>query len=404
MPNFKYTAMDNNGKRMKGTFTASSSNDVAEMLKEKKFFPVSIQENKASKDQESVFVRFSKVNNKDLAVFCRQFYAMLNAGIPIISCIDIIQQQTTKKKFQGVIADLFEQLQKGYTFSEALKQNADIFPSIMINMVEAGEVSGNLDLIMERLSLHFEKEYKINNKIKSAMVYPAVLAVVTVGVVVFLLVAVMPTFIGMFEGTGVPLPTPTLILLSISGFLKTKWYIVIFAIALISYILMRTRQNDKLREGQDKFLLKRMPILNDITTKIVSSRFTRTMSTLLGSGVELLTAIEITSRVTGNKYVERVLAKVSEDVKKGVAMSDPLRHYNIFPPMIPSMIKIGEDSGSLDNILDKTANFYDDELDTAIQKLTSLVEPLMIVVMGVIVGFIVVAMMMPMFDMLQTVK
>ena len=147
-----------------------------------------------------------------------------------------------------------------------------------------------------------------------------------------------------------------------------------------------------------------MPILNDINTKIVSSRFTRTMSTLMGSGVELLTAIEITSRVTGNKYVERVLAKVSEDVKKGVAMSEPLKHYAIFPPMIPSMIKIGEDSGSLDNILDKTANFYDDELDSAIQKLTSLVEPLMIVFMGVIVGFIVVSMMMPMFDMIKTVQ
>ncbi|MBV1757632.1 MAG: type II secretion system F family protein [Dethiosulfatibacter sp.] len=404
MPNFKYTAMDNKGKRMKGTFTAASANDVSEMLKEKKFFPVHIEEAVRKSNSESIFERFSKVSNKDLAVFCRQFYAMLNAGIPIINCIDIIQQQTVKKKFQGVIADLFEQLQKGYTFSEALKQNADIFPNIMINMVEAGEVSGNLDLIMERLSQHFEKEYKINNKIKSAMAYPAVLAFVTVSVVIFLLVAVMPTFVSMFEGTGVPLPTPTLIILGISDFLQNRWYVVIGVIALIIYVLAKTRENDNLREGQDKFLLKRMPILNDINTKIVSSRFTRTMSTLIGSGVELLTAIEITSRVTGNKYVERILAKVSEDVKKGVPMSDPLKHYGIFPPMIPSMIKIGEDSGSLDNILDKTANFYDDELDTAIQKLTSLVEPIMIVFMGVIVGFIVVAMMMPMFDMLQTVK
>jgi type IV pilus assembly protein PilC len=404
MPSFKYTAMDNKGKRMKGTFTAASANDVSEMLKEKKFFPVTIEENKSSKESESVFARFSKVNNKDLAVFCRQFYAMLNAGIPIINCIDIIQQQTVKKKFQNVIADLFEQLQKGYTFSEALKQNADVFPSIMINMVEAGEVSGNLDLIMERLSVHFEKEYKINNKIKSAMAYPAVLAIVTIGVVTFLLMVVMPTFIGMFAGAGVALPKPTLIMMGISDFLRTKWYIVIFATALIIYLLMKTRQNDKLREGQDKFLLKRMPVLNDITTKIVSSRFTRTMSTLLGSGVELLTAIEITSRVTGNKYVETVLGKVSEDVKKGVTMSEPLKRYAVFPPMISSMIKIGEDSGALDNILDKTANFYDDELDTAIQKLTSLVEPIMIVIMGAIVGFIVVAMMMPMFDMLQTVS
>lgn len=403
MPNFKYIAMDNKGKRMKGTFTAGSANDVSEMLKEKRFFPVSIEEDKTTKGSDDILERFSKVTVKDLAIFCRQFYAMLNAGIPIINCIDIIQQQTTKKRFQKVILDLFEQLQKGYTFSEALKQNSDVFPSIMINMVEAGEVSGNLDLIMDRLSQHFEKEFKINNKIKSSMAYPAVLAFVTVGVVVFLLVGVMPTFISMFEGSGVPLPGPTILLMNISAFIKNRWYVILGVIALIVYLFIKSRENEKLRLGQDKFLLQRMPILRDVNSKIVSSRFTRTMSTLMGSGVELLTSIEITSRVTGNKYVESILAKVSDDVKKGVSMSEPLKKYGIFPPMIPSMIKIGEDSGSLDNILDKTANFYDDELENAIQKLTTMLEPLMIVVMGAVVGFIVIAMMMPIFDMAQTV-
>ncbi len=404
MPDFKYTALDTRGKKIKGTLSATSAANASDILKERKFFPVTINEATSKDNKEGVFDRFARINNKDFSVFCRQFYAMLNAGIPIINCLDIVQQQTLKKRFKNIIADLYEQLQKGYTFSEALKQHADIFPNIMISMVEAGEVSGNLDLIMERLSIHFEKEYRIDNKIRSAMAYPAVLAIVTVGVIVFMLLVVMPTFIGMFQSSGVALPAPTRVLLAISDFLKTRWYVVLAGLLIAAFLILRSRQNEKTRLAQDKFILKRMPILRDINTKIVSSRFTRTMSTLIGSGVELLTAIEITSRVTGNKHVEKVLAQVAEDVKKGVGMSEPLKHYGVFPPMIPSMIRIGEDSGSLDNILDKTADFYDDELETAIQKLTSLIEPLMIVLMGGIIGFIVIAMMMPMFDMLQTVS
>jgi type IV pilus assembly protein PilC len=403
MPNFTYTALDNKGKKIKGNITASSTNDVSEMLKDKSFYPLDIQEKKSAASDDGILSRFAKISSKDLAVFCRQFYAMLNAGIPIINCLDIVQQQTPKKKFQVVISDLYEQLQKGYTFSEALKQNADVFPHIMINMVEAGEVSGNMDIIMERLAVHFEKEYKIDNKIKSSMAYPVMLAIITVTVVIFMLTFVMPTFTRMFTSSGVELPGPTRMMLSISDFLRNRWYVVIGAIALIIYAAAKSRDNEKMRLSQDKFILKRMPILRDINTKIVSSRFTRTMSTLMSSGVELLTSIEITSRVTGNKYVEKILDQVAEDVKKGVGMSDPLRRYAVFPPMIPSMIKIGEDSGSLDDILDKTANFYDDELESAIQKLTSLVEPIMIVLMAIIVGFVAVAMVLPIFDMANTV-
>lgn len=403
MPNYDYVALNNKSKKIKGKLTASSMSDATTALKEKSYFPLEVSESKYKSKEDNILARFSKISNKDLAVFCRQFYAMLNAGIPIIQCLDIVKQQTEKQKFSLVIADIYEQLQKGYTFSEALKQNADTFPSIMINLVEAGEVSGNLDSIMERLAVHFEKEHKIENKIKGAMVYPIILAIVTVAVVVFLLIVVMPTFMGMFEGSGVPLPMPTVILLNISKFLQNQWYVAIGAIIVIGYIIRKARQNEHLRLGQDKFVLQRMPVLKGVTTKIVSSRFSRTMSTLIGSGVELLTAIEITSRVTGNKYVEKILMQVGEDVKKGVGMSDPLRRYDVFPSMIPSMIKIGEDSGSLDNILEKTANFYDEELETAIQKLMSMIEPLMIVFMAVIIGFIVIAMMLPMFDMLKTV-
>ena len=329
---------------------------------------------------------------------------MLNAGIPIINCLDIVQQQTQKKKFRIIIADIYEQLQKGYTFSEALKQHADTFPNIMISMVETGELSGNLDVIMTRLAEHFEKEFKIENKVKSAMAYPVILVIVTILVVIFMLTQVLPTFVSMFESSGVELPLPTQIMMSISDFLITRWYVLVFGVAVIALAMTKIETSNEMRIKQDHFKLTKIPIYKDVSVKIVSARFTRTMATLIGSGVELLSAIEVTSRVTGNKYVESILSKVADDVKKGVGMSEPIRRYNIFPPMIPSMIKIGEDSGALEDILDKTADFYDEELDTAIQRLTSMIEPIMIVVMAVVVGSIIIAMMMPMFDMVKTVN
>ncbi len=403
MPSFKYTALNNKGSRIRGNYTAATASDVSEMLKNKKFFPVEISEDKGYKSKDSILSKFSKIKAKDLAVFCRQFQAMISAGIPIINCLDIIQQQTLKSKFKMIIADIYEQLQKGYTFSEALKQHADVFPNIMISMVETGELSGNLDVIMERLSEHFEKEFKIENKIKSAMAYPVILVIVTLIVVVFMLTSVLPTFVSMFESSGVELPMPTLIMLAISDFIITRWYVLVFGALAIILLFTKMDFSNEMIVRQDKFKLTMIPVYKDVNIKIVSARFTRTMATLISSGVELLTALEVTSRVTGNKYVEEVLAKVADDVKKGVGMSEPLRHYNLFPPMIPSMIKIGEDSGALEDILDKTADFYDEELDSAILKLTSMIEPIMIVIMAVIVGSIIIAMMMPMFDMVKTV-
>jgi type IV pilus assembly protein PilC len=404
MPSFKYTALSNKGTKIRGNYTATTASDVAEMLKHKKYYPVEISEDSGYKDTEGIMSKFTKIKAKDLAVFCRQFQAMLNAGIPIINCLDIVQQQTEKKKFKIIIADIYEQLQKGYTFSEALKQHADVFPNIMISMVETGELSGNLDVIMTRLAEHFEKEFKIENKVKSAMAYPVILVIVTLLVVIFMLTQVLPTFVSMFESSGVELPLPTRIMMSISDFIIARWYVLVFGVTAIALAMTKIETSQELKIKQDKFKLTRIPIYKDVSVKIVSARFTRTMATLIGSGVELLTAIEVTSRVTGNKYVEQILGKVADDVKKGVGMSEPIRRYNIFPPMIPSMIKIGEDSGALEDILDKTADFYDEELDSAIQKLTSMIEPLMIVVMAVIVGSIIIAMMMPMFDMVKTVQ
>src|SRR6056297_50091 len=390
MPNFNYTALDDRGKKISGSYNTSSISDVIEMLKSKKYIPVKINEKKSKSVDISFLDVFSKVKIKDLAVFCRQFQVMLNAGVTIVSSLDILQAQTDKKVFKTIIQDLFEKVQKGATFSEALKSHKDVFPEIMISMVEAGEVSGNLDVIMERLSTHFEKEFKIENKVKGAMIYPIILVIAVVAVVTFLLIFVMPMFVGMFTGAGVELPMLTQVLLNISDFLRTRWYVVIGVIAGVFLLYKRLMKEESNRIRRDKFKLK-VPIIKDVQVKVASSRFTRTLSTLLGSGVELMKSIEIVSRVTGNAHISSILTQVKEDLRKGGTLSEPLRRYGIFPPMIPAMVNIGEESGAIEEVLDKTADFYDEEVDTAIQKLTTMVEPVMLVLMGFLVGFIVIA-------------
>ncbi len=402
MPLFEYTVLNQNGKRIKDTYTAQTASEVTFMLKEREYIILNVEEVK-NKTSISLFTNLQRVTSKDLAVFCRQFQAMLNAGVPIINCLDIIKQQTDNKRLRNIINDLFENLQKGFTFSEALRKHDNVFPEILINMVEAGEVSGNLDVIMDRLAIHFEKEFKIENKIKGAMAYPIVLAIVATAVVIFLLTSVMPTFIGMFESSGVELPAPTIAMLNMSDFIQNRWYIIIIFITLIIVLVKTLSSNKSTKIGIDKLKLE-IPILKNVNLKIATSRFTRTLSTLLGSGVPLINALEIVAKVTGNEYIGSVILKSKEDVRKGIGLSEPLKHSRVFPPMVTSMMKIGEDSGAIEEILAKTADFYDEEVDSAVQKLTTVLEPIMIVFMALIIGFIVIAMVMPMFDMVSTIQ
>jgi type IV pilus assembly protein PilC len=402
MPVYRYKAIKDNGERTEGTYAANSRQDVISMLRDKGYYPIDVQEEIQGKDIKA-FNLFSKVKIKDIAVFCRQFYAMLNSGITIVSCLDVLKQQTENKKLRIVIGEVYDDVQKGLTFSEALRKHDDVFPELLINMVEAGEVSGNLDDIMARMAVHFEKENKINNKIKGAMVYPIVLSILAVVVVVFLLTFVMPTFVGMFQGTGLELPMPTRILLRISDIIRNYWYIIISILLIAAVGIKRYIKTDNGRYIVDSIKF-RLPIVKSTTKKVITSRFTRTLSTLLSSGVSLIQALEIVSKVVGNKVVSDGILEAKEEIRKGISLAEPLDRIGVFPPMVVSMIRIGEDSGSLDEILDKTANFFDEEVEASIQKMTTLLEPLMIIAMAVIVGFIVIAMVMPMFDMINTIQ
>ncbi len=397
MATYKYKAITNEGKSLEGTYSAKNREEVVLMLRENKYYPIDIKESDEEKDIRNIRV-LGKVKAKDIAVFCRQFYTMLNAGITLINCLDILRQQTENKRLKDVTEKVYEDVQKGLTFSEALKNYKNVFPELLINMVEAGEVSGNLDTIMDRMADHYEKEFKINNKIKGAMVYPIILSIVAIGVVIFLLTFVMPTFMQMFEGGDTPLPAPTRLLLAISDALKQYWYLFIGGLALIVIGTGRLLKIEKIRLWVDSIKLK-LPVIKGITEKIVTSRFTRTFSTLSSSGIPLLESLEIVANVVGNKIVGNKLNIAKEEVRKGVTLSKTIKDTDVFPVMVTSMIEVGEESGSLDEILEKTAAFYDEELEAAMQKLTTMIEPLMIVVMAVAIGFIVIAMILPMFDM-----
>lgn len=401
MPVYRYKVINAQGSAQDGTETAATRSELMFRLRERKLYPVKVEE-VIEKDIKDLDV-FGRIKIKQIAIFNRQFATMLNAGVTIVNCLDILRQQTGHKKMKKIINELYEDVQKGLTFSEALSKHGDVFPHLMISMIEAGESSGSLDTVLMRTAVHYEKEAKINNKIKSAMIYPLVLMIVATAVVIFLLTFVMPTFISMFEGSNVDLPGPTRALLAISKSLSSFWYI--YAIIIISaiYLFRRFSATSEGRLIIDRWKL-RLPVIKGLTSRVISARFTRTMSTLLASGIPLLQAMENVAGAVGNSVVEQSILSAREDVRKGVALSSPIRKMGYFPPMVDNMIKIGEEAGTLDDILDKTANIYDEEVETEIQRLLSLMEPVMIVFMALIVGFIVIAMMMPMFDMLKTVQ
>lgn len=400
MPVFRYRAITSAGATIQGTFTAAVRSEVVEMLRQRNSFPVTVEE---EQQRDLNFKIFSGVGVRDMAVFCRQFHSMLNAGVNILTCLDILRVQIENKKLREVAGQLYENVQKGLTFSQALSRHRDVFPNLLISMVEAGEMSGNLDAILNRMAHHYEKEYKLNNKIKSAMVYPIILMVVAVLVVTFLLTFVMPTFVGMFTTTNVELPLPTRILLAISKFLQYYWYLLFAAVGLIIYGFLQYSRSPSGRRRLDELKL-RLPVIKGVARKVTASRFTRTMSTMMMSGIPLLQALENVAQVVDNTVIMEAILKIREDVRRGKTLSDPVQASGHFPPMVDNMIRIGEESGTLDDLMNKSADFFDEEVDIAVQRLTTLFEPAMIVVMGIIVGFIVISMVMPMFDMVKTVQ
>ncbi len=396
--------IDLDGKVLSTTYKGETKEEVVQMIRSKGHTPVKV-EVEASKGQDvaNLSIFQPKVKVKDIAVFCKQLHTMLHAGMPLISALDVLTNQSENKVIRNTVKDMANQVQKGEILSTAMKRHRKIFPNLLVNMVEAGEMTGNLDSVLERMSEHYIKEERINGKIKAAMTYPMVLSVLIVVVVSFLLIFIMPTFVRMFEGSGVALPLPTRIVIATGEILKNYWYIIIAVIIALIVFITQLLKSKAVRLRVQRVLLK-FPVLGPSLAKIATSRFTRTFSTLLASGIAVMQALETSANVTGNEVVIYGISNVIEDIKKGSTISSRLKSVGVFPPMMISMVSIGEESGSLESMLEKTADFYDQELESSITRIIGLIEPLMIVVMAVVIGFIVVSMMMPMFGMLNTIK
>ncbi len=397
---YKYVAVTDTGFKVTGSVEANSEADVVNMLRGNQYFPISVERDISAEAGIELFA--PKVTKKDLAVFCKQFYTMLDAGLSIVRCLDVLAAQTENKTLKKAISSLADNVQKGMTLSEAMALQPKVFPKILVNMVEAGEVSGDLDGILEKMAVHFEKENKIESKVKSSTVYPIALLVVTICVVVFMIVFVLPTFISMFEGSGTELPGATQLLINLSNSMRSKWYVYLGVVTAVVLGVKAFTSSERGRRTFD-FIKLKLPVISTTTVKVVTSRFTRTLSTLISSGIPLLRSMEVVSKVVDNSVVEQRIKDSIEDIRRGIPLSRAVKEVGLFPPMVDSMIRIGEESGALDDILLKTADFYDEEVEVALTRMTTLIEPIMIVFMALIIGFIVIAMYMPMFEVITTI-
>ena len=402
MAKYQYKAKDMSGRIIEGIYEAPDRKNVVDMIRQKSFFLIELKEIQDRKDIKEMDL-FAKVSVKDLTIFCKQFASILKAGVPLIQALNMLGEQTENPVLRNIIVKVSSDIQKGSSLSAAMGVHSKYFPPILIHMVHAGEVSGTLENSLEVMSVHFEKAYKLKQKVKSAMIYPIVVLVVAVIVVIFLMIFVVPTFTSMFESSGAELPGITKALIDISGFMRNN-YIVLFVIFAIIFAAIRVYlSTESGRLTFDKFKL-RMPLLGKIQTTSIAATFARTMSTLMGSGVGITEAIRITGKILDNTHAIEQMEKIERQVREGKGLYGPVKDTALFPAMIVNMIMLGEESGTLEDMLGKTALFYEEEVDEATQRLTSMLEPLIIIILAVVVAFIVISIALPMFDMSSLVK
>ena len=397
MAQYNYKAMDKNGKAKKGSIEAINLDKAKEKLKSEGLIVQDIKEQGAGKKGGG-----KKGKNKDLAVFCKQFSAVLNAGVTIISALEMMSEQLENKTLKRALQEAQSYVQKGGTLADAFKLNPKVFPPIMINMTAAGEMSGNLEICFDRLTTHFETANALHSKVKGAVTYPIVILIVVVAVVAVLLVGVIPQFSQMFDDLGSELPAATQMLVNLSNFLQHKWYILVIIVAAIVFGLKAFGKTEPGSLMYAKIGIK-FPLFGNLTIKSAAATFSRTMATLMASGISLIDAVEQVAKMINNRIIREALLDAKTQIAKGVPLSKPLRDCGIFPPMLPQMTKIGEETGNIEDMMDKVADYYEMEVNDATDALTAAMEPLIIVIMGVVVGGIVMAIYSPMLSMYDAV-
>ncbi|CAN5166134.1 type II secretion system F family protein [soil metagenome] len=399
MPAFVYKARAASGETQAGEINAASQAEVVGQLRRRRLVVVSVK----PKPREFNISLGKGFKTRDLVHFTRQFATMINAGLPLVQSLDILANQQGKPVVADKIRALLQDVEAGSTLADGMRRNPEFFNDIYVNMVAAGEAGGILDTILSRLAEYLEAADRLKRKVKGAMFYPATVLAFAGLAIAVLLIFVIPTFAGFFEGAGVALPLPTRIVMAMSDFLVGYWWAVGAGLFMAGYALRSYRRTPLGKLAIDKLLL-RLPFLGPVLKKAAIARFSRTLGTLVQSGVPILEGLDITARTAGNRVIEDAIMASRVSIAGGDTISDPLKRSEIFPPMVVQMINVGEQTGGLDDMLEKIADFYDEEVEAAVQALTSIIEPVMIVFLGAIVGGMVVAMYLPIFDIIQTVE
>lgn len=398
---YRWQGVSPRGETINGEMEAATRDAVLARLRAQRIQPIpaKIRERGKGLDREIALPGLGeKVKTHDVVVFTRQLGTMIDAGLPIVQCLDILASQTENKKFRGVIRTLKDDVEAGSTFTEALRKHNKIFDDLFVNMISAGEIGGILDTILQRLSVYMEKSMKLKAKIKGAMIYPATIITVATGVTTVLLIWVIPVFAELFSSFGQELPAPTQFVINLSNFTIAYFHYLVMALIAAAVALRYSYQTENGRMAMDRAFLQ-APVFGDLIRKSSIARFTRTLSTLVSSGVPILDALLITAKTSGNKVVERAILATRLSISEGNSIAEPLVQSKVFPPMVCQMIAVGESTGALDAMLQKIAEFYEDEVDNMVANLTTLMEPLVILFLGIIIGGLVISMYLPIFKL-----
>ena len=393
MPGFSYVAVDKRGKEKRGSLEAETRERALEQLKAEGLIPVSVREQGAL-NKEIDFSIGKKVKPRDLSVFCRQFVSITQAGVPMKEALQMLSEQTENKWLKRAISEVLLNVEKGNTLADSMRSQSDIFPPMLVNMVEAGEQSGSLEMAFSRMAVHFEKEAKLKATIKKATIYPIILVIAAIGVIAVMLLFVIPIFIDMFADLDIEMPALTMFVMNSSKWMTSHWYVVL---AIIVGVVAAYKLIYKTTQGRltiDRIKMK-MPLFGKLTVKTACSQFARTMSTLLMSGISTIDALETTSKIVNNIHYTNAMLKAREEVMKGVPLSEPLEASGIFPPMVYHMTGIGEETGNVEEMLEKMADYYDEEVEMTTQSVLAAMEPLIIVFMALVVGTLVIAVISP---------
>jgi type IV pilus assembly protein PilC len=400
MAKFQWEAATRSGETRKGVMEAESAEIVEARLRSD---GMSVQRVK-KQAQDIVITIGSGVSSKDLQIFTRQLATMIDAGLPLVQCLDILANQTPNKIFARILHQVKSSVEQGATFSDSLKKHPKVFDDLYVNLVAAGEVGGILDAILNRLAVYIEKSVKLKAQIKSAMFYPIGILVVAIGVIAVMLIKVIPTFEDMYKNMGnAELPKPTQVVINLSHGFIDKWYLYVGTVIGVIVVSVMARRTPKGKEGFDRVLL-RLPVIGPTLRKIVVARFTRTLGTLLSSGVPILDALDICARTAGNTVVMNGILAARSKIAEGHDMAGPLADSKVFPSMVVQMIGVGEQTGAMDQMLTKIADFYEEEVDAAVAAMTSLIEPIMMAFLGVVVGGLIIAMYLPIFSLAGNIQ